>query len=59
MENARQVAKEYLRRLEANEIKKEHLPNQGDKLTDEELKKDVQRYDELLKSDFFAEVCKM
>ena len=59
MDKAHEVANKFLQRLEKGEIKKEYLPNQGNKLTKELVNKDLKEYREFLSSDFFAETCKM
>ena len=51
-------AYEFLRRLENDELKKEHLPNQGFEVTKEAVEEELKRYDEFLKSDFFEELCR-
>ena len=56
MENAKRIAAEYLRRLDAGEIKLERPPNHGDQPADETPEKDLQRYREFLRSDFFRAV---
>lgn len=50
-------AYEFLRRLEHDELKKEHLLNQGFEVT-KEVVEELKRYDEFLKSDFFEELCR-
>lgn len=59
MDDSREVAKEFVRRLDNNELKKEHLPNQGFEFTKESVEEDLKRHREFLKSEFFEEICKM
>lgn len=59
MNKSRDVAREFMHRLENDELKKEFLPSQGERLTNESVDEDLKRHRELLKSDFFKEICKM
>ena len=58
MERAYETAGEFLRRLENDGLRKEHLPNQGFEVTKEVVEEELKKYDEFLRSDFFKELCR-
>lgn len=58
MDESCKVAREFVRHLENDGQEKEHLPNQGFEFTKKSVNEELKRHRELLKSNFFKEICK-
>ena len=59
MDGTKTVEQKFFRRLDNNELIKEHLPNQGHEFTKESVEADLKKYRQFLQSDLFKEICKM